>query len=495
MSASRIDRFEIYGVLAAGGMAEILLGRVVGPSGFERPLVLKRILPHLARDASFIRMFLDEARTVARIRHRNVVHVQELGQDGDNFFLVMEYLEGESANGLMLRAIERGTTLDHALAAYLVAEAAAGLHAAHELVDDEGAPLNVVHRDVSPHNVFVTYDGQVKVIDFGIARTSDSLAARTETGCVKGKFEYMSPEQCRGERLTRQTDVFSLGIVLYELTTGRRLFKREGPLAVFKAICSIPVTPPSRIVANYPRELEAVCLRALARDPKERYATAADFRRDLLAFARSIKPDADCADELAAVMRELFAERITAKTRTLQAMREGRAVEHVPSGEPGFTVQMPTVPLDPGYTETASVSEIAHAVSRERRRTAVAVGAAVLAATALVAGVTTLTSRLRAPALSSAPPPSAATLSSSANARANDDANANQNANTTASRSDPDTTPPTTTDAPLGAATARTNASLTPGADAGASRGRGRTALPAPPHAAGSSASPWAKWH
>jgi len=245
----RIGRYEIVGFLAAGGMAEILLGRMVGPegTGFERPVVIKRILPHLAREKAFVDMFLDEARIVGSIRHSNVVQVQELGHEGGELYMVMNYLEGENASGLSRRVASRRETLDPALGAFIVAEACAGLHAAHELTDTEGRSRNLVHRDVSPQNIFITYRGEVSVLDFGIATAADR-ATHTETGAIKGKFEYMSLEQCLGMHLDRRADVFSMGVVLYELTTGHRLFKRPTQLLAFKAICDQPIVPPSRTI-------------------------------------------------------------------------------------------------------------------------------------------------------------------------------------------------------------------------------------------------------
>src|SRR5262245_48097918 len=236
-SPTQIGRYQIVGELATGGMAEILLGKLVGPSGFERPVVIKRILPHLAKRSSFVQMFLDEARVVARIRHPNVVHVHELGKDGDELFMVMEYLDGESLQNVQRRTRKNKERLPLALAAHVVAQVAGGLHAAHELADDAGRPLGLVHRDVSPHNVFITYDGNVKVLDFGIAKFAER-ATDTEAGQLKGKFPYMSPEQCRGLPLDRRSDVFSLGTVLFELVTGRRLFARDTGLLAMQAVVS-----------------------------------------------------------------------------------------------------------------------------------------------------------------------------------------------------------------------------------------------------------------
>ncbi len=320
-----IGRYQIVGRLASGGMAEILLGKLLGPSGFERAVVIKRILPHLAAEPRFVTMFLDEARIVARIRHPNVVQVHELGQEGDELFLVMEYLDGESAFGLMKRLRHAREELPLGLAVHIVAEACAGLHAAHELRDDRGYGQNLVHRDVSPQNVMVLYDGQVKVLDFGIAKGADSKH-RTEAGQIKGKFAYMSPEQCKSERLDRRSDIFALGIVLFELTTGRRLFARDGDLRTLKAVCEEPVIAPSNIVAGYPERLGAICQRALSRLREDRYQTALEMRRDLLAAMRDIGGDPVPEDVLGRLMKRIFADRIDEKQEMLQRIRAGSQV-------------------------------------------------------------------------------------------------------------------------------------------------------------------------
>lgn len=327
-----LGRYEIVGKLASGGMAEILLARLTGPSGFERPVVIKRILPHLHGLSEFVDMFLDEGRIAARIGHPNVAQVQELAREDDELYLVMEYLEGESAAGLARRARARRTRLAPALCAYIVAEACAGLHAAHELRSPEGKPLDLVHRDVSPQNLFVGYDGTIKVLDFGIAKAAGRITT-TEAGTLKGKFEYMSPEQAAGQPLDRRSDVFSLGIVLYELATQRRLFKRGSQTETLRAVCDDPIVPPSELVEAFPAELEAVCLKALARDPDARYASANDFRRALLGTLRTIDASAMPEESLSTLMHELFDDRIEEKHEMLAHMRDGITPAHVPAAD------------------------------------------------------------------------------------------------------------------------------------------------------------------
>jgi serine/threonine protein kinase len=335
-----IGRYEVVAPLATGGMAEIFLGRVVGPSGFERPVVIKRILPHLATQASFVDMFLDEARIVSGIRHENVVQVQELGHDDGELFLVMEYLEGETASTLMKRLVARGRSLPYALAAHLVAEACAGLHAAHELTDHEGRKQSLVHRDVTPQNIFVTYTGGVKLLDFGIAKAADRIT-RTEAGQVKGKFDYMSPEQCLGKPLDRRSDVFAAGIVLYELSTGTRLFKRATLPATVRAITEEQPPVPMQLRPDYPPALWRVCSRALARDVDARYETAAALRKDLLAALRNIDADDDRAESVANVMHEVFDDRIAEKTEMLRRLRLGGSEIVVPNIETDSAIDIP----------------------------------------------------------------------------------------------------------------------------------------------------------
>ena len=323
-------------------MAEVLLAQVTGPEGFTRPIVLKRILPHLAREDRFRNMFLDEARTVARIRHQNVVQVYELSDDGDELFLVMEYLEGETVGNMLRRLARRRCTLPFALCAYVIAEVCAGLAAAHELTDPHGRSSGVVHRDISPSNLFVTYRGEVKVIDFGIALRDDRLS-KTEPGVVKGKRSYMSPEQVRGYELDRRSDLFSLGVVLYELVTGRGLFQRPNTLDTLSAVCCEPVPPPSKLVAGCPPELEDVCLTALDRDVSRRFQGAMDMRQSLLQIAHAEAEGRDLVVWLRDVMEDLFPDRIEQTRRLLADIESGVPPERIRESESESNAVVATV--------------------------------------------------------------------------------------------------------------------------------------------------------
>lgn len=363
----RIGRYEIVGRLASGGMAEILLARLTGPMGFERAVVVKRILPHLATEATFRSMFMDEARTVARIRHTNVVQVQELGEDDNELFLVMEYLEGESASALVRRLLVKQHPISPVLAAWVVAEAAAGLHAAHELLDASGQPLNLVHRDVSPQNVFISYRGEVKMLDFGIAKAADSTA-RTETGTFKGKFEYASPEQCMGRPIDRRSDIFALGVVLYETSTGRRLFRRDSQLLTMQAICDGDIPRPSTVVEGYPRALEQVLLRALATDPDKRHSTAAELRSELLRVTQKLGLDAEPDAALGHLMSDLFQDRIDEKHDLLRRVRHGSEVGPLPANESDALVEVPIAEATIEGGKTLETNNPTTVMSQDRLR-------------------------------------------------------------------------------------------------------------------------------
>ena len=351
----QIGRYQMLGLLGTGGMAEVLLARLVGPSGFQRPVVIKRILPHLAREQHFRDMFLDEARIVAGINHQNVVHVHELCQEDGELFMVMEYLEGESAAGLARRLSTKRKLLSFGLAAHVVAEVSNGLHAAHNLRDTEGRPQNLVHRDVSPANIFVSYDGGVKMLDFGIAVAADRVS-RTEAGQVKGKYAYMSPEQCKGKALDRRSDVFSLGTVLYEISTCRRLFKRDSDMLTLQAVCSEEVLPPSQLVTNYPPALEAVVLTALQKNKEDRYQSALELRRDLLEVSRQLNEGRIPEESLARVMHKLFEERIEQKRSLLSRIQAGSEVTSVPLAEADASIELPAVAFAEDLQSESAVS-------------------------------------------------------------------------------------------------------------------------------------------
>jgi len=284
---TRLGKHEIIRRLAVGGMAELYLARAIGIEGFEKLVVIKRVHPHLASDADFIRMFLNEAKLAAALDHPNVTQVMDIGvADGEHYF-TMEYLHGADLRELLQRSSsEGGLPLECGLE--IVLGVARGLHHAHERCGPNGRPLGLVHRDVSPSNVFVTYEGGVKVVDFGIAKAG-ALTMQTRAGTLKGKIGYMSPEQCRGDAVDRRSDVFALGILLYEITTGRRLYFADSHYAILNKIIEGRFTLPCEVDPEYPAELEAIVRRALDTDPDERFPTAEAFQAALEDFVHEAR--------------------------------------------------------------------------------------------------------------------------------------------------------------------------------------------------------------
>jgi serine/threonine-protein kinase len=352
----RVGRYEILGRLASGGMAEVLLGRLQGPHGFERPVVIKRILPHLAVESGVVEMFLDEARLIANLRHPNLIHVLELGREGDDLFIAMEFLEGESVAGLSRRLAAHDELLDFDLAAHIIAEACAGLHAAHEATSTDGRHLEIVHRDISPENLFITYGGAVHVIDFGIATTKDRIS-RTEAGRVRGKFGYLSPEQLRSKPLDRRVDIFAIGVTLLELAAGRRVYRRPSHAETMMAILEDPTPRLSEFRSGSPEELDAICARAMQKSPHDRFQTASSMRKDLLSFVRK-RTDADLTESLAALMRRLFADRVAEKAELLRRVGQGVPVESLPPAEVDLEVDpYAATMLDPRELATTKLAQ------------------------------------------------------------------------------------------------------------------------------------------
>jgi serine/threonine protein kinase len=274
------DRYELLGRLGQGGMAEVWLARAVGLDDFEKIVVLKRILPHRKDNPRFVGMLRDEARVCVHLHHPNIVHTYDIGLIEDEYFVTMEYLHGEDVRSIVARAKETRESVPLELALQIAVGCAAGLHHAHEQSDYSGQPLHIVHRDVSPANIIVTRHSGVKLIDFGIAKATSGKEV-TAVGMVKGKAAYMSPEQCRGEPLDRRSDVFSLGIVLYELLTSQRLFARDNQMATLYASLNEEPTPISSLRGDCPPELERIVNRALAKTRENRYQSAFELQEEL----------------------------------------------------------------------------------------------------------------------------------------------------------------------------------------------------------------------
>jgi serine/threonine protein kinase len=309
--AEMFGRYRLLGRLATGGMAEVWAAQLHASGGFVKSLVIKRVLPALLGSPQFMRMFVDEARVAARLSHANVCAVYELGDVAGEYYMAMEYLRGAP----LTRVIEAGGPLSPDLAVAVLAQACDGLHYAHEQRDASGQPLNLVHRDVSPHNLFATVDGVVKLLDFGIAKVDDS-SDRTEAGKVKGKLPYMSPEQVMGHRLDRRTDVWSLGAVLFELLTGNRLFARSAPAATVDAIRSPRIPPLASHGVLGAAKLDEVLGRALCPNREWRYATAAELKRAML---EAVRPGGAASnDQIAQMVLDRCGEHVAAGDRLFE---------------------------------------------------------------------------------------------------------------------------------------------------------------------------------
>jgi serine/threonine-protein kinase len=314
-----LGQYELLSLMAAGGMAEIFLARQTGIRGFEKLVVVKKILPALVRHKEFVEMFFDEARIAARLRHSNIVQIYDLGQAGDDYYIAMEYLEGESLREVVVQAFKVGNQLPPELAAFIIANICDGLDYAHKFRNETGKPLNIIHRDVSPNNIIILYSGGVKLVDFGVAKTAVQ-AHRTEVGVLRGKLSYMSPEQCLGKSLDHRSDVFSAGVVLWEMLAQRRLFKRETEHKTVKAVISAQVPPAMQYRREVPKKLDAIAQRALHKDLKERYQSAGemgDAIRDVLADLKAIVGH----QEIATYMQQIFSEKAKEKHDMLEKLR------------------------------------------------------------------------------------------------------------------------------------------------------------------------------
>jgi serine/threonine-protein kinase len=266
--------------LAEGGMAEIFLAKQLGVEGFEKNVVIKRMLPHLSSSPDFVSMFLDEARLAASLTHSNIVQISDLGLADGCYFICMEYLAGEDFATVLRTAKRRQEHAPIHIVLRVLTEAAIGLHFAHEAVDPKGDRMMLVHRDISPSNIFITYGGQVKVLDFGIAK-AESRITSTGAGVVKGKYQYMSPEQARGDAIDRRSDIFSLGVSLYEALTGVRPFARDTDLAVLKAVLGGEYQPVRGVRPDLPLEVEQIVTKAMAQEAEHRYPTALAMAQDI----------------------------------------------------------------------------------------------------------------------------------------------------------------------------------------------------------------------
>src|SRR5216684_5286601 len=320
MREQQYGKYLLLDRIAVGGMAEIFLARQTGVEGFEKTVVLKRIRPHLGDKKSFVRMFLNEAKLAAQLNHPNIIQIHDLGKVGDSYFIAMEYLFGRDMRRVIPKAEQQGIAFPIVYACKIASQVLEGLFYAHQKTDLQGQPLGIVHRDVTPENIFVSFDGGVKVLDFGIAKAANQVEM-TRAGEIKGKLSYMSPEQCMGEPLDNRSDIFSLGVVLYEWVTGFKLFTGESDVAVLKSITDGKIYKPSYFKSDVPEPIEQILMRALEKDPGQRYQSAWEMQYELDRFlaGNEFTPS---NQHLATFMKQLFADEMDAERARLSGSPE-----------------------------------------------------------------------------------------------------------------------------------------------------------------------------
>ncbi|MFO0596616.1 MAG: protein kinase [Myxococcaceae bacterium] len=344
-AGASVGRYVIKRKLAEGGMAEIFLASAVGPEGFAKDVVIKVVRSFLATDSQFVQMFIAEARLASKLNHANIVQIFDFGKHGDSYYLAMEFVRGASLWDLRRKCRELKVPFPPTLAAEIGAQIARGMHYAHTLVEN-GQKIGVVHRDVTPHNVLLSFDGAVKLTDFGIAKATTS---QTAPGMLKGKFAYMSPEQSRGDKVDARTDLFALGIVLWELLTGGKLFEGDSDLAVLRAVQESLIAPPSRINPEVPRELSDVVMKALARPLDERFQSAFELERALANFVlRNAKSVEDTS--VAQFLQQMFREEFERPSGELPPIPDDTLPPGAHSGMSGTVPRVRTItatPVDP----------------------------------------------------------------------------------------------------------------------------------------------------
>src|SRR5688572_22996457 len=332
-------------------MAEVFQAKSFGVEGFEKIIAIKRILPSMAEDAEFIQMFIDEAKIAGQLSHANICQIFELGKIQDSHFIAMEFVWGKDLLQIQNRFRKLRGQMPMAMAAFVAAKVCEGLDYAHRRKDTRGRPLNSIHRDVSPQNILVSYEGEIKVIDFGIAKAA-SRSSKTQAGVLKGKFGYMSPEQVRGLPLDRPSDLFAIGTILYETMTGERLFLGESDFSTLEKVRNVDVQPPSALNKSVPPQLEKIVMKALARNVEDRYQWAKEMEDDLQAFLMSQEP-VYTAKNLSQWMKEAFQGELDRERQLLEQYKKvGR--DGLIAGKVAAEVH---VPVEEGLGEAAPMEE------------------------------------------------------------------------------------------------------------------------------------------
>ena len=433
----RFGQFHLMEKIATGGMAEVYKARMSGVDGFQKIVAIKKILPHMAASDDFITMFADEAKLAAQLNHPNITHIYDLGKVENSYYIAMEYVEGRDLRSILKSGTEHGLSLPPELALFIASKLATALDYAHRRKDFDGKDLSLVHRDVSPQNVLISFEGDIKLCDFGIAKAA-SKSSQTQAGALKGKLQYMSPEQASGRTIDRRSDLFSLGSVLYEMLAGEKLFAGDSDLTILEQVKTAKAQPPSAKNPDVPKRVDSIVLKALAKDPEERYQNASDLQRDLESVLYTYSPAPGSAD-IAIYLHHLQAEEKGAAAETDHAFDQAFAPAKVEPAAPvkskkakGTVVQRRSTGTSPGVVAAPpaapppapAVEEAPPAVQHDTKsgvfgaysskrieaekkgRTPLIAGIA-LAAAVLVGGVFFYRSRSAAPAAPAKPPAAA----------------------------------------------------------------------------------------
>ncbi|MGA9524508.1 MAG: serine/threonine-protein kinase [Myxococcaceae bacterium] len=349
---ARFGKYTLVDRIAVGGMAEIFLARQAGLEGFEKTIVIKRIRPHLSKQTNFVRMFLNEAKLAAQLNHPNIVQIYDLGMINESYFIAMEYIFGRDMRRIIPKADQMGIPFPMVYALKIASSVCEGIYYAHQRSDLYGNPLNIVHRDVTPENIFVSFDGTVKVLDFGIAKAANQIE-QTRAGEIKGKLSYMSPEQCMGQPLDCRSDIFSLGVVLYEWLTGFKLFTGESEVAILKSITEGKIYRPSYFKADIPEVVENILMKALEKDREKRYQTAWELQYDLDQFLSQYEFTPSNI-HLSNFLRQLFSDELEEEKSRL-ASRRPEMEEVISSEEVISELDVAVVTPKPGHDDPTVV--------------------------------------------------------------------------------------------------------------------------------------------
>lgn len=322
---ARFGKYVLLNRVAVGGMAEIFLARQEGLEGFEKTICIKRIRPHLSSQPNFVRMFLNEAKLAAQLNHPNIVQIYDLGRINESYFIAMEYISGRDMSRILPKADKVGIPFPLIYALRIASNALEGLFFAHTKTDAYGNALNIVHRDITPENILVSFNGTVKIVDFGIAKANTQLE-QTRAGEIKGKLSYMSPEQAMGKQLDHRSDIFSLGAILYEWITSCKLFTGENEMAILKSIIDGKIYPPSYFKEDIPEEVERILMRALAKDREDRYQSAWDMQFDIDTYLAGSEFTPSNI-HLSNFLKQIFEDEIEREKEMLMRSREIRDSE------------------------------------------------------------------------------------------------------------------------------------------------------------------------